>query len=764
MRRIKKVGVIGAGTMGSGIAALVISAGIPVVLLDIPGQDDRNGPAKQGLERALKSKFPAFMDKDLAAYIEVGNIEDDLDKLKDCDWVVEAIVEKVEPKQALYARLESVLHPEAIVSSNTSSIPMRVLLEGRSEGFKRRFLGTHFFNPPRYLHLLEIIPTPETDADVVAAIRRFGERVLGKGVVLAKDSPGFIANRLGVYGMVQAMRLMEKHGLTIDEVDALTGSLLGRPNSATFRTADLTGLDVLKLVAEELAEATGEDFRLPGWFYQLVERGLLGDKTGAGFYKKVEGERYTLDYTTLEYRPRQKLELPELGALKDKPLEERLRGAQQLPGKYGAFLKELFALTAHYTVSKAPEIAYDLVGVDQALEWGFGWEEGPFKNMDALGLDYVRQVFRELGLEEPDWIRGHGRFYLNGTFLGFDGAYHPLPSRPDIIQLKPLKREGRVLHSTSEASILDLGDGVLLLEFHSKMNAIGEGILRTLEKALRTVETGDYLGLVIGNEDPRAFSAGANLALILSLAQEGDWAELKRATYFFQQATKAIRYAPFPVVVAPFGLTLGGGAEFMLHADHVQAHAELYTGLVEAGVGLLPAGGGTKEMLLRFTKELSGFAQADLFEGVRRAFELIATAKVATSALEAKKFGFLRDRDGITMNRDFLIADAKRKVLELAVDYRPPLPSKITVLGDEALGNLKYAVWQFREAGEITDHEVKIGQEIAWVLSGGGGPRREVTEDFLLELEREAFVRLLGTRKTQERIAYTLKTGKPLRN
>ncbi|WP_024119121.1 3-hydroxyacyl-CoA dehydrogenase/enoyl-CoA hydratase family protein [Thermus thermophilus] len=762
---IKKVGVVGAGTMGSGIAALVASAGIPVVLLDIPGKEDRNEYAKRGLERALKARPAAFMDPERARYVEIGNTEDDLEKLRDCDWVVEAIVEKPEPKQALYARLESLLKPTAIVSSNTSGIPMRVLLEGRSEGFRRRFLGTHFFNPPRYLHLLELIPTPETDPKVLEEIRRFGERILGKGTVLAKDSPGFIANRLGVYGMVQAVRLMEKHGLTIDEVDALTGPLLGRPNSATFRTADLTGLDVLKLVTEELAQATGEDFALPEWVHRLVEEGRLGEKAGAGFYKRVNGEIYTLDYRTLDYAPRTKLELPELRALRDLPLRERLAKALDLPGKYGAFLRELFARTAHYTLEKAPEIAYDLVSVDQALEWGFGWEEGPFKNMDAVGLSRVEALFAEYGLEVPELLgKAQGTFYKDGAYLGFDGAYHPLPKREGVISLKALKSEGKTLLEGKEAALLDLGDGVALLEFRTKMNAIGEGVIRMLQKSLEFVEEKGYLGLVIGNEDPRAFSAGANLALILSLAQEGEWDELRRATYFFQQATKAIRYSPFPVVVAPFGLTLGGGAEFTLHADHVQAHAELYIGLVEAGVGLLPAGGGTKEMLLRFTRELSGYAQADLFEGVRRAFELIATAKVATSALEAKKFGFLRDRDGITMNRDFLIADAKRKVLELAVDYRPPLPSRITVLGDEALGNLKYAVWQFREAGEITDHEVRIGQEIAWVLSGGGGPRREVSEDFLLELEREAFLRLLGTRKTQERIAYTLKTGKPLRN
>ncbi|MEZ0349018.1 MAG: 3-hydroxyacyl-CoA dehydrogenase/enoyl-CoA hydratase family protein [Thermus sp.] len=762
---IKKVGVVGAGTMGSGIAALVASAGIPVVLLDIPGKEDRNEFAKRGLERALKAKPAAFMDPELARYVEIGNTEDHLDKLKDCDWVVEVIIEKPEPKRALYEKLEAILKPSAIVSSNTSGIPMAILLQGRSEAFRRRFLGTHFFNPPRYLHLLELIPTPETAPEVLAEIRRFGERILGKGTVLAKDRPGFIANRLGVYGMVQAVRLMEKHGLTIDEVDALTGPLLGRPNSATFRTADLTGLDVLKLVTEELAQATGEDFALPDWVLRLVEEGRLGEKSGQGFYKRVNGEILTLDYRTMEYVPRAKVDLPELRALRELPLAERLRGALDLPGKYGAFLRELFARTAHYTLEKAEEIAYDLVSVDQALEWGFGWEAGPFKNMDAVGHQRVKALLAEHGLGEPRLLqRAEESFYRNGTYLGFDGAYHPLPKREGVISLKALKAEGKTLLESKEAALLDLGDGVALLEFRTKMNAIGEGVIRMLQKSLEYVEEKGYVGLVIGNEDPRAFSAGANLALILSLAQEGDWDELSLAVRQFQKASMSLRYSPFPVVVAPFGLTLGGGAEFTLHADAVQAHAELYMGLVEAGVGLLPAGGGTKEMLLRFTQELLPYEEADPFEGVRRAFNLIALAKTSTSALEAKKMGFLRDRDRISMNRDFLIADAKRRVLELAPDYRPPLPPRVRVLGGEALGNLRYAVWAFREAGEISDHDMRIGLEIAHVLSGGEGPAREVSEWDLLDLEREAFLKLLGTRKTQERIAYTLKTGKPLRN
>jgi len=762
---MRKVGVVGAGTMGSGIAALLVSAGVPVVLLDIPGQEDRNGPAKKGLERALKARPAAFMDKDLARYIEIGNTEDDLEKLRDCDWVVEAIVEKPEPKQALYARLEAILKPTAIVSSNTSGIPMRILLEGRSESFRRRFLGTHFFNPPRYLHLLELIPTPETDPEVLERMRRFAERVLGKGVVLAKDAPGFVANRLGVYGMVQAIRLMEKHGLAIDEVDALTGPLLGRPNSATFRTADLTGLDVLKLVTEELAHATGEDFTLPDWVLRLVAEGRLGEKTGAGFYTRKDGEVLTLDPATFTYRPRQKLDLPELKALMDKPLPERLKGALALPGKYGAFLKELFLRTAHYTLEKTPEIAYDLVSVDQALEWGFGWEAGPYKNMDAVGLEALRTGFAELGLSEPDLLsKAQGSFYKDGTYLAFDGSYQPLPTRPEVISLKRVRSEGKVLLENKDAALLDLGDGVALLEFRTKMNAIGEGVLSLLQKSLDFIEKNGYAGLVIGNEDPRAFSAGANLALILSQAQEGDWDELALAVRAFQKATMSLRYSPFPVVAAPFGLTLGGGAEITLHADRVQAHAELYMGLVEVGVGLIPAGGGTKELLFRFTRELAPYEEADPFEAVKRAFGLIAMAQTSTSALEARKMGFLRDGDGISMNRDFLLSDAKRKVLELAPDYRPPLPPSIRTLGDEALGNLRYAVWSFREAGQISDHDARIGLELAYVLAGGEGPGREVSEWDILDLEREAFLKLLGTRKTQERIAHMLKTGKPLRN
>lgn len=763
--RIKKIGVVGAGTMGAGIAALSASAGVPVVLLDIPGKDDRNEVVKKGLERAQKSKPASFMDKARVSLIETGNTEDDLKKLSDCDWVIEAIIEKVEPKRELYSKLESTLRPTTVISSNTSGIPMKTLLEGRSEAFKKRFLGTHFFNPPRYLHLLEVIPTPETDPKVVELIKDFGERILGKGIVLAKDVPGFIANRLGVYGMIQAIRIMEEFGLTIDEVDALTGPLLGRPNSATFRTADLTGLDVLKLVSEELAHTTGEDFSIPAWVLDLIAKGALGEKTGVGFYKRQGKDILTLDYKTGEYQPQEKLRTAELGALKDAPLAEKLRGVLKLSGKHGEFMRKLFAVTAHYTLSKAPEIAYDITAVDHALEWGFGWQEGPFKNMDAVGLDTVRQIFSEHKLAEPDLLKKtKDSFYKHGKQLGFDGSYRSIPVRTDTIALAPLKSSGKVLSETKDSALVDLSDGVALFEFRTKMGTLGDGLVRDLNKALDWIEANNYAGLVIGHEDPRTFTAGANLALVLSVAQEADWDTLNMATMQFQKTAMRLRQSPFPVIVAPFGLTLGGGAEFTLHADRVQAHAELYMGLVEVGVGLIPAGGGTKEMLFRFTKELEAYEQADFFEAVRRAFQMIALAQTSTSALEAKNMGFLRHGDRISMNRDRQIADAKACVLGLAPDYLPQLPMKIRALGADGLGNLRYALWQFQEAGQASEHDVRIGQELAYVLTGGDGPSREVTEQDILDLEREAFLKLLGTRKTQERIAHTLKTGKPLRN
>jgi len=769
--RILRLGVVGAGTMGAAIAALAASAGVPVVLLDIPGEGDRNGPAKRGLDRALKARPAAFMDPDRARLIELGNTEDDLGKLAGCDWVVEAIVEQVEPKRALYERLEDVLPPAAIVSSNTSGIPMSVLTEGRSAWFRHHFLGTHFFNPPRYLHLLELIPTSETDPDVLTTVEHFGTRILGKGTVLARDVPGFIGNRLGIYGMLQAMRLMERFDLTIDEVDALTGPLIGRPRSATFRTADLSGLDVLQHVATELSQTTGEDFRLPGWAVRLVEQGRLGEKTRAGFYKREGQEILTLDWKTDQYGPRGDLRLPELAALKDRPLDARLKGVLGLPDKYGEFMRTLFLTSAHYTLERTPEVAYDLTAVDRALEWGFGWEAGPFRQLDMVGTDRVRSGLAELELSEPPLLKAAGTtgFYRHqddtARRLSFSGDYSPVPPVAGALSLATLRDQKRVLKESRDASLLDLGDGVVMLDLHnSKLNAVGEDMLRMLEAGLTLVAAAGYAGLVIGTEDPRAFSSGANIGMLLTLAQEGAWDEIELALRQFQRASMSIRYAPFPVVVAPAGMTLGAGAEFMLHADQVQAGGELYTGLVETGIGIIPAGGGTKELLFRFTQELVPYQEADPFEGVRRAFNLIALATTSGSAPEARKLGMLRDRDRISMNRDLLIADAKAGVLSLAADYVPPTPPRITALGREALGNLRFGVWAMREGGQITDHEVEIGNALAYVLCGGDGPPREVSEQDILDLEREAALRLVGMRKTQERIAHTLKTGRPLRN
>ena len=769
--RVRKLGVVGAGAMGSGIAALAASAGVPVVLLDIPGSaergaKDRSAPAVGGVQRALKAKPAAFMDAERASLVRTGNTEDDLELLADCDWVCEVIIEQPGPKQELFARLEALLPAHTVVTTNTSGIPMGVLTEGRGEAFRKRFLGTHFFNPPRYMHLLELIPTPDTDPAVLDGIRGFSERVLGKGTVVAKDVPGFVANRLGLYGMVQTFRLMEEFGLTIDEVDALTGPLLGRPKSATFRTADISGLDVVTHVAAGLSKATGEDFSLPRWVEKLVAEKRFGEKTGAGFYRKQGKTIETLDWRTGEYVAQSKVESPELARLGKLPLGERLRGIREIEGTHGDFLRKLLLVTSHYTIEKAPHLAYDIPGVDHALEWGYGWEAGPFKVADAVGLDWLRDGFARMGLSEPPLLRAaRNTFYRDGTHLAFDGGYVPTEGVQGAIALAPLARDPRrVLEADDSAAILDLGDGVALLEFRSKMNTLGAGVLRMLGRALDRVEREGLAGLVIGNDDARTFSAGADLMAVAQTALSGDWKALDGAVRGFQEMSMRLRGSPFPVVAAPFGLTLGGGSEFSMHASLVQAHAELYMGLVEVGVGLLPGGGGTKELLFRFTEELAPYEEADPFEGVKRAFRLIALAQTSTSALEAKRMGLLRRTDRISMNRDLLIADAKQRVLDLAPDYVPAPPRTIRALGTEGLGNLRYALFAFQEAGQATAHDVRIGNEVAYVLCGGDGPPRMVTEQDILDLEREAFLKLLGTKETQARIEAMLKTGKPLRN
>jgi len=770
--RITKIGIIGAGVMGHGIAALAASTGIPVILLDIPGNDDpkspdRSAPAKKGLEKAIKGKPAAFLDVERAGLVTIGNTADHLDQLAGCDWICEVIIEQAKPKQELFAKLETIA-PRAIITSNTSGIPMSVLLEGRSESFKRRFCGTHYFNPPRYMHLLEIIPTPHTTPETLDAVRRLQERILGKGIVVAKDVPGFIANRLGVAGWAVTMRLMQEFDLTIDEVDTLTGPLIGRARSATFRTGDLSGLDVLAHVTAGLAQATGEDFSMPAWVGELVKSGRLGDKTGAGFYKKVGKDINTLDWKTLEYKPQKKLSTATIEEILKLPVRERVRKARAIRGRHGDFLRKLLLETAHYCASKTPELAYDIASVDRALEWGYGWEIGPFKVMDALGLSWLRAEFASGGKPEPELLKGAGSAFYKGMKKGVmipsvmvSSTRTAVPPVPGQLVLADCP----IVEENAEARARDLGDGVLCLEFCGKMNTLGPGVIEMIAKTIDRVAGADYAGLVLGNDDPRTFTAGANLAGVGQLAAAGDWKALDAACLAFQNTVMSVRRAPFPVVAAPFGLTLGGGCEFSIHCDRIQAHAELYMGFVEVGVGFLPCGGGTKELIFRFTDALKPYEEADPFEVAKRAFRLIALAQMSTSAHHARSMGFLRPAaDRISMNRDTLIADAKQRVLDLAPDYVAPPLRTIRALGKETLGNLDYALFSFKEAGQASDHDVRIGHEVAYVIAGGDGPPRDVTEWDLIDLEREAFLKLLGTAETQARITYMLETGKPLRN
>ena len=773
--RITKVGIIGAGAMGAGIAALAASAGLPVVLLDIPGADDpahpdRSKPARDALERLKKAKPAAYMDASAARRITIGNTADHLGLLADCRWILEAIIEKPAPKQALFAQLETIA-PDAIVTSNTSGIPMAILLEGRTPRFRSRFLGTHYFNPPRYMHLLELIPTPETAPEVLDTMRAFQERILGKGIVLAKDVPGFVANRLGVHGMVVAGRLMVQHDLTIPQVDTLTGALIGRAKSATFRTSDLSGLDVLVHVTAGLSETTGEDLVLEPFIHELVKSGRLGDKTKAGFYTREGKTTLALDWKTLTYYETKRFTSPEIDALMKRPATERLAQVTTLPGALGAFVRDLLVAQCHYALTLAPSLAYDLAAIDRAMEWGYGWEIGPFRAMDAIGLEWLRTAFREAGREIPPLLAKAGHAFYEA---GPDGALIPsldgaariaIPPIPGQLSLAARRRQGHVLRENAEARVLDLGDGVLGLEFCGKMNTLGPGVMDLAAFALETAASGPWHGVVIGNDDPRTFTAGANLAGVAALVQGKEWTQLEAMVRRFQATVISVRFAPVPVVAAPFGLTLGGGCELSLHCDRIQAHAELYMGLVEVGVGLLPGGCGTKELAFRFTKALEAYEGADPFEGVKRAFQLIALARTSTSAHEARAMGLLRPHaDRISMNRDTLIADAKTRVLDLAADYVAPLPRTMTSLGSAGMANLDYALWSFQEAGQASAHDVRIGHEVARVLCGGEGPSRTVTEQDLLDLECDGFLRLLGTAETQARIAHMLSTGTPLRN
>jgi len=767
---IRSVAVLGAGTMGAQIAAHVANAGVTALLLDLTPDI-----AREGLKRARDLKPDPFFTPAAARLVTTGGLETDLDRIADVDWIVEAVVEQIEIKRALLERVDAVRRPGTIVTSNTSGIPIAAMAEGRRDEFRRHWLGTHFFNPPRYLRLVEIIPTPETDPAIVARISRFADVRLGKGVVVAKDTPNFIANHIGLFGVVQMLRALESGDYTIEEIDAITGPALGRPKSATFRTMDIAGLDVLGHVARNLATRLTNDearrqFALPPLVETLIEKGWVGEKSGQGFYKRQKtppspssgqgggSEILTLDPATLVYRARQSPRLAALDAARAiDDSGERIKTLFLGRDKVGTFLRATLGPTLLYTARVAPSIAYSIDDVDRAMRWGFGWELGPFEIWDAIGVREVTEAVGETDLPPlvADILRsGRNRFR--------EGALPPAGEGLQI--LRAAKDRERVVSRNAGASLVDLGDGVLAVEFHSKMNAIGTDTIHMLHAGVKEAAA-NFTALVVGNDAPN-FSAGANLMLLLLEAQEANWDEIDMMVRAFQSATQALRYAEVPVVTCPAGLTLGGGCEIAIHGDRIQAAAECYIGLVEVGVGLIPAGGGTKEMLLRSVENLPD-PRADLLPFVQRVFETIGFARVSTSAADAERLGYVRSADAITMNRDRLIADAKALALERVREgYRPPAPrAGIPVGGEGVLAALKLGVHLAWRAGRISEHDAVVGRTLAWILAGGSLPHQTtLTEMQLLDLEREAFLKLCGERKTLERIQYTLKTGKTLRN
>ena len=814
-RRIEKTVVLGAGTMGSRIAAHFANAGLPCILLDIvppnlsadAPSSERNKIVRAGLDAAKKSKPAAFFTPALADKIAIGNFEDDLGRCAEADWIIEVVAENLEIKRKLLTRVAQFRKPGAIVTTNTSGLPVHLIAEGMSEEFQQHWAGTHFFNPPRYLKLVEVIPGPKTSKEVVESLSEFCYRRLGKGVVVAKDTPNFIANRIGTFSMLNALRLMGMLGMTVEGVDACTGPAVGWPKSATFRTADIVGLDVLIHVVKNIYETAPNDesremYKVPALVEEMAKRGWLGDKTGQGFYKKVKGEGkqeiLTLDVNTMEYRSGQKAKFGslEMGkAIED--TRERLRAlvGPVLEGQKGdkaqQFLWRGLSETCLYAARRVPEISDNIVDVDRALRWGFGWELGPFEIMDAVGVKaFAGQVQREgralSAVIEKVLASGRKGFYESekGTTTVFDigsGGMKKVEEPVGVIILKSLKDAGREVERNSGASLIDLGDGVGCCEFHAKMNAIGADLIAMLHKGLKRLET-DFDALVIANQAVN-FSVGANLMLVLVGAQEQEWDELHAAVKQFQNINLAIKYAPKPVVAAPQGMALGGGCEVSLHASRIQAAAEAYTGLVETGVGLIPGGGGTKEMLIRANERTGGTALSlssspeadlDLFHALKPIFETIAMAKVGTSAEECRDLGYLRREDGLSMNRDRLVADAKEAALSLVRGGYKPLAAswqegarstQIKVLGEQFLAGAKLAIHMMFRGGYASEYDAHVGRKLANILAGGALTSPQlVSEQYILDLEREAFVSLCGEKKTQERIAHTLKTGKPLRN
>ncbi|MBX2845054.1 MAG: enoyl-CoA hydratase/isomerase family protein [Saprospiraceae bacterium] len=799
-RKIKKVAVLGSGVMGSRIACHFANIGLDVLLLDIVPRElnekeqakglslehpaVRNRIVNDSLTFALKSNPSPIYDKAFAKRIKTGNFDDDFSKIKDADWIIEVVIERLDIKQQIFEKVDALRKPGALVTSNTSGIPIAMMSEGRSDDFQKHFCGTHFFNPPRYLKLFEVIPGPKTDQSVLDFFMHYGDLYLGKTTVLCKDTPAFIANRVGVFSMMAIMHTMNEMGLTPKQVDSLTGPLTGRPKSATFRTADVVGIDTLAKVAKGVADNCPNDeskdlFVLPDYIHKMIENKWLGSKTKQGFFKKVKDETgksqiLGLDLNDLEYKPIEKTNFPTVAMAKPiDDLKERLVAINKGQDKAAEFLKKVNMLVFKYVSFRIPEISDELYRIDEAIKAGFGWELGPFEIWDTLGVERMTAKMKEAGLAPAEWVdaflaAGHSSFYKteNGQKVYYDipsKTYKSIPGAEAFIILDNLREQAPVWKN-SGTILHDIGDGVLNLEFRTKMNAIGGEVIEGINKSIELAEQEGWKGLVIGN-DAANFSAGANLAMILMTAAEQEYDELNFMIKAFQDTMMRVRYSSIPVVTAPHGLALGGGCEMSMHADKVQASAETYTGLVEFGVGLLPAGGGTKETTKRVAESIG---EGDVvINKLREAFVNIATAKVATSAYEAMNMGLFRKGiDEVTLNQDRLIADAKASVLELYnAGYTMPTPAMVKVQGRSALGTLMVGTHAFRLGNYASDHDRLIADKIAYVMCGGDLTMpQEVSEQYLLDLEREAFLSLCGTQKTLERIQHMLQKGKPLRN
>lgn len=775
---INKVAVIGAGVMGAGIAAHIVGAGISVCLLDIVprelsekeakkglSMDDpvvRNRFAQAGKDRVVNPKFRSIYDKDFGKMIEVGNLSDNLDILGECDWIIEVVVESLNVKKSLMKQIDEYRKPGSIVSSNTSGVPINTIVEDMPQEFKESFLGTHFFNPPRYMNLFELIPGKETLPSILEFMAEFGTKRLGKGIVLAKDTPNFIGNRIGIYSVVNVIKLMEKYGYDIPKIDQLTGPIMGRPKSATFRTIDMVGLDIIPHVADNIIdniddEAEKGEFEIPGFFNELIEMGHLGDKTKKGFYTKVKTEkgRQTIvwDIAKKEYVPvsKEKNEVVEAAKKEANSLKAFISGDKD----ENRFAWETIKNVLLYSANKIPEIADDYKEIDNAMKWGYNWEQGPFEIWDTIGFEESIERMKNEGDAIPEWIE-------NRLSSGMDKFYDNKNIETPYISLSSSKNN--IIKENKGAALVDLGDGVACLQFKSRGNTITDEVMDMVYEAVEETEK-NYNGLVVGNQS-RNFSAGADLSFIGGLAADKNWKGLENTVHKFQQSNMALKYCKKPVVAAPYGMTLGGGAEVAMHAHMVAAHAETYMGLVEVGVGLVPGGGGIKEMLLRELEGLGNVSNGEMLNHIKKVWEKIATAAVSSSGHDAVKKSMIRKADKIVMSKDYLLDEAKDSVLYLSDGgFRPLQKQSIKVLGNSGKAGIQYVIEFMKEGRFISEYDAYIASKIAHILTGGNVTTGTViSEDFMLELEKEAFVSLCGEVKTQQRIERMLKKGKPLRN